>query len=251
VFNRAGAHELDASIMDGATRRAGAVAGVRSQKNPIEAARLVMERTPHILLSGDEADKFGRENGLDQVSQDYYYTERRFRDLQDALVKLGLPPLEKPAYAIPANTSSIGFGGLENIGGTVGCVALDSYGNLAAATSTGGMSGKMAGRVGDSPIIGAGTYADNETCAVSGTGKGEEFIRHSVAARVGWLMEGRGLSVDDAVKHCLTDVLKPGDGGLIAVDRQGHVSMHSTTEAMPRGVADSSGRFETAISIDR
>ncbi len=251
VFNRAGGHELDASIMDGATRRAGAVAAVKHQKNPIKAARLVMERSPHVLLSGDEADKFGRENGLEQVGQDYFYTERRFRDLQEALAKLGLPLLEKPAYPIPADTSSAGSSGVDIVGGTVGCVALDSHGNLAAATSTGGMTGKMAGRIGDSPIIGAGNYADNRSCAVSGTGKGEEFIRNSIAARVAWLMEERGLSIAEAVKHCLTSVLKPGDGGLIAVDREGNVFMHSTTEAMPRGVADSSGRFETAISIDR
>ena len=250
VFNRAGEHELDASIMDGNNLRCGAVASVKFQKNPIEAARLVMERTPHILMAGERADAFALENGCERAAQNYFYTERRFGDLQRALAKAGLEPLEKPAYELPGPAAGED-GGPEGGHGTVGCVALDMQGNLAAATSTGGLTAKMPGRIGDTPIIGAGTYASNQSCAVSGTGKGEEFIRHSVAAQVAWLMEQGQLSVDEAVRQCLNEVLQPGDGGIIALDSQGIVSMRATTEAMPRGVADSTGRFETAIWIDR
>jgi beta-aspartyl-peptidase (threonine type) len=248
VFNRAGGHELDASIMDGATLRCGAVAGVRFQKNPVKAARLIMERSPHVLLAGEGADRFAIEHGGERVGQDYFYTEGRFRELQEALAIAGLEPLAKPAYAIdPQPTAGPA---LEGDGGTVGCVALDASGNLAAATSTGGLTGKLTGRIGDTPICGAGTYANNRSCAVSATGKGEEFIRHSVAAKVAWLMDERRSTVDEAVRHCLHEILQPGDGGLIAVDRQGQVSMRATTSAMPRGVADSTGRFEIAIWMD-
>lgn len=246
VFTNKGTHELDAAIMDGATLHCGAVAGIRFQKNPIKVARLVMERTPHVLLAGEGADAFAVENGCERVGQDYFYTERRFRQLQEALSKQGLEPLRKPAYLVPAGAKP---GGSESSKGTVGCVALDSHGNLAAATSTGGTSGKRPGRIGDTPIIGAGTYA-NKTCAVSCTGTGEQFIRYSIATRVAWLMEERKLSVDDAARYCLNEVLQPGDGGLIAIDRQGHVAMRSSTGGMPRGVADSTGRFETAIWME-
>jgi L-asparaginase / beta-aspartyl-peptidase len=232
--------------MDGATLRCGAVAGIKFQKNPIKAARLVMERSGHVLLIGEGADAFAVENGCQQVSQSYFYTERRFRELQEALNKEGLRPLKKPAYDIPKNP---GNGGGASSEGTVGCVALDVHGNLAAATSTGGYTGKRPGRIGDSAIIGAGNLA-NKKCAVSCTGKGEEFIRYSIAAKVASLVEDRKLNVDQAVHRCLDDILKPGDGGMIALDRDGHVSTWATTGAMPRGVADSSGRFETAIWFD-
>lgn len=246
VFTRAGTHELDASIMDGATMHCGAVGGVKAQKNPIKVARLVMERTPHILLTGEKADAFGKDNGCEQVTQDYYFTERRFRQLQEFLKKEKLQPLEKPAYPVKLSAAATVEPIEEETRGTVGCVALDSHGNLAAATSTGGLTGKMPGRIGDTPIIGAGNYA-NKTCAVSGTGKGDEFIRNSITVRVALLMEERKVPLREAVRICVEDVLKPGDGGIIAVDREGNVSMQSNTSAMPRAVADSSGRLETAI----
>ncbi len=251
VFTRAGTHELDASIMDGATLRCGAVGGVKVQKNPVKVARLVMQRTPHILLVGDQADAFGAKNDCEQVTQDYFYTEKRFRQLQEALKKDGLVPLEKPAYFAQSLPTSAAGPTSDRACGTVGCVAFDSHGNLAAATSTGGLTGKMPGRIGDTPIIGAGNYANNKSCAVSGTGKGEEFIRHSIAARVGLLMEERKVPLAEAVRICVNDVLRPGEGGVIAVDHQGHVSMQANTGAMPRAVADSTGRFETAIWFDR
>jgi beta-aspartyl-peptidase (threonine type) len=247
VFTRLGTHELDASIMDGATLKCGAVGGVKSQKNPVKVARLVMEKTPHILLAGANADAFGMKNGCEQVTQDYFYTDRRFHQLEEYFQKEGQTPLKKPAYEVKAPSRATGGTATDDTRGTVGCVALDLRGNLAAATSTGGLTGKMPGRLGDTPIIGAGNYANNNSCAVSGTGKGEEFIRNSVASRVSLLMQERKVPVEEAVRICVKDVLQPGQGGVIAVDRAGNISMQSNTEAMPRAAADSTGRIETAI----
>ena len=221
VFNAAGKHELDASIMDGETLAGGGVAGVRTVKNPIRLARKVMEQTRHVLLAGAGAEAFADATGVERVEPEYFYSEKRWLALQQKLESADK--------------------------GTVGVVALDRDGNLAAGTSTGGLTAKMPGRVGDSPIIGAGTYADNRRCAVSGTGVGEQYIRHSAAYAVGALMAYEGLSLQQAVDRVIDETLAPGDGGLIAVDPQGNIAMRYNTTAMFRGAADSAGRFEVKI----
>ena len=209
VFTNAGTNELDASIMDGRNLKAGAVARVKTVKNPISAARKVMEETWHVMLSGDGADKFAKEQGLDIVDPNYFYTQRRW----DSLKKI---QVEKH--------------------GTVGCVALDKHGNLAAGTSTGGLTNKRWGRVGDSPIIGAGTYANNQTCAVSGTGQGEYFIRGNVAYDVSAIMEYKGKSVGEAAQNVIRKLSdKGGNGGIITMDSKGNISMPFNTAGMYRG----------------
>ena len=209
VFTNAGTNELDASIMDGRNLKAGAVARVKTVKNPISAARKVMEETWHVMLSGDGADKFAKEQGLDIVDPSYFYTQRRWESLKKIQV-------EKH--------------------GTVGCVALDKHGNLAAGTSTGGLTNKRWGRVGDSPIIGAGTYANNQTCAVSGTGQGEYFIRGNVAYDVSAIMEYKGKSVGEAAQNVIRKLSDMGgNGGIITMDSKGNISMPFNTAGMYRG----------------
>jgi beta-aspartyl-peptidase (threonine type) len=225
VFNRDGVNELDAAIMDGATLGCGAVAGVRTVRNPIGLARLVMERTPHVLLAGEGAERFASSAGVEMVPGEYFHTPAARERLQRAL---------RAGERTPG-------------GGTVGAVALDRSGNLAAGTSTGGLTAKMPGRVGDTPIIGAGTYADNRSCAVSCTGKGEEFIRRSVAYRVASLVGDGGLSVAEAAEQVVHRELQAGDGGLIVVGAAGEIAMVFNTPAMYRGAADSRGRFEVLI----
>ncbi len=250
VFTRAGTHELDASLMDGATLGVGAVAGVKRIKNPITAARTVMEKTPHVLMAGPNADAFAIENGCTEVRQSYFSTPAMFEELQRTMADMGLEPPAAPGYPPEgARAPTAGASPIQS-GETVGCVALDIHGNLAAGTSTGGLTAKLPGRVGDSPICGAGTYANNATCAVSCTGKGEQFIRHSIAARMSWLVEDGTRTLDEAATHCLDEVLNPGEGGIIAVDRAGNISLRANTIAMPRGAADSSGRFDVAIWFD-
>jgi beta-aspartyl-peptidase (threonine type) len=224
VFHREGGHELDASIMDGATLACGAVAAVTTIKNPVSLARLVMERTPHVLLVAEGAERFAEAQGVERVPVEYFSTEPRRRELDAARAK------------------AAGSSG----GGTVGAVALDREGRLAAATSTGGLTGKLPGRVGDSPIVGAGTYA-NGTCAVSATGRGEEFIRHGVARSIAWLVERGGLSVQEAADRMIHETLRPGDGGVIVLGADGQVAMAFNTPGMCRGVTDAGGRFDVRI----
>ena len=227
VFNHEGRHELDASIMDGRTMACGAVAGVRTVKNPIALARKVMERSEHVLFAVDGAERFADRMGVARVEPDYFWTEQRHEQW-----KRHQEEPDEPGFSAR---------------GTVGVVALDRHGNLAAGTSTGGLTGKALGRIGDSPIVGAGTYADNRTCAVSGTGVGEEFIRYAVGHRISALMEYGGMTVRQAAEEVVMRVLQPGDGGVITVDRNGEIAMVFNTGGMFRGAADSGGRFEVAI----
>ena len=234
VFNAVGAHELDASIMDGATMRCGAVAGVRTVKNPVSLARLVMTQTPHVLLMGDGAEQFADSVGVERVPNSHFDTPARKRALERALrerqkaAAAALPPTPGDRY------------------GTVGCVVRDSRGHLAAATSTGGMTAKRFGRVGDAPVIGAGNYAD-DAVAVSCTGTGEEFIRHAIAHSVSARTKLAGQSLQQATHAVIFDVLRKDDGGLIAVDKDGNIATPFNSEGMYRGAADSAGRFEIAI----
>jgi len=232
VYNRAGRHELDASIMDGRTKGCGAVTGVSTVKNPVQLARKVMEQSRHVMLAGKGAEQFARLKGEQVVPRSYFDTPLRRGELDRYLAK-------KPAADQTRRSH-----------GTVGAVALDSHGNLAAATSTGGRTGKLVGRVGDSPIIGAGTFADNATCAISCTGKGEEFIRHNIAANISAMMEYGGKSLKESVKTVMRDKLKPGDGGIIAISRDGEIVLHQNTRRMFRGMADSTGRFEVKTWAD-
>ncbi len=233
VFSHAGINELDAAIMDGATQKAGAIAGVRHVRNPIDLARMVMERTPHVLLSGEGAEEFALEQGVTLVPGSYFYTERRWKQLEDAQKSERTASIE----------DDIGYFG------TVGAVARDRNGNLAAATSTGGMTNKRWGRIGDSPIIGAGTYADNATCAVSATGSGEYFIRAVVAHEICARVRLSGVTAAEAARDVIHGKLKEigGDGGVIVVDRNGALSLEFNTEGMFRAARDSGGRREIAI----
>ncbi len=219
VYNAEGKNELDAAIMDGNTGMAGAVAGVTTIRNPISAARAVMEKSPHVMLTGKGAEAFAKEQNLEIVSPDYFFTQSRWNGYLKA----------------KANADSIDS--MDKKHGTVGCVALDKYGNLAAATSTGGMMMKKYGRIGDTPIIGAGTYADNKTCAVSATGHGEFFIRNVVAYDISALMKYKGLSLLEASEVVVSQKLKNqgGAGGIIAVDSKGNVAMTFNTTGMFRG----------------
>jgi len=242
VLTSAGTVEMDASIMDGKTLKAGAVTDLKHIKNPISLARLVMDETPHVLLAGEGAEAFAREKGLDLMPQDYFITDRRLRELEREKEK----ERKKQQTATPKQTSRAGelVASSERKYGTVGAVALDKQGNLAAGTSTGGKTNKRVGRVGDSPIIGAGNYANNRTCAVSGTGDGEYFMRLLVAYDVSALMEYKGLSVEDAARTVVMEKLKAlgGDGGLIAIDRQGRITMPFNTAGMYRAYVGADGK---------
>jgi beta-aspartyl-peptidase (threonine type) len=224
-------HELDAAIMDGRDLSCGAVAGVTTVRNPITLARKVMTDTPHVFLIGAGAEAFADQAGVERVPNSFFDTEHRREALENAKRR----EMEKVTAS------------LESRYGTVGAVALDKAGNLAAATSTGGMTNKRFGRVGDVPVIGAGTYANNAPAAISATGTGEEFIRHAVAHQISAQMEFGGKTLTQAAEFVIFHKLKPGDGGIISVSKTGEIAMIFNSEGMFRGAADSNGRFEVAI----
>lgn len=232
VFTNQGKNELDASIMDGATGQAGAVAGVTTVKNPIMAALAVMQNSPHVMMAGKGAEQFAAEQGLEQVDSTYFYIERRMKQLEKIKHREQEAKLSH-LFEYPDHKYS-----------TVGAVALDKNGNIAAGTSTGGMTNKRYGRIGDSPIIGAGTYADNSTCGVSGTGHGEFFIRNVVAYDIAALMKYKGMSLEEAANEVVMNKLveKKGDGGIIALDRQGNIAMPFNTSGMYRGYINEKGK---------
>ena len=245
VFTNAGTNELDTSIMDGRTLKAGAAAGLKRVKNPILLARLVMEQSPHVMMVGEGAEAFAAQKGLELVDPKYFYTEERWQQLQRMKeAEKKPPPKQSRLERVPQPFEEHKFG-------TVGAVALDRAGNLGAGTSTGGMTNKRFGRVGDSPIIGAGTYADNETCGVSCTGDGEYFIRASVAHEVSSRMRYAGESVERAAAGALEKVGKlGGGGGLIALDRRGNFAMPFNTSGMYRGAVGPDGRPRVSIYKD-
>lgn len=308
VYTSEALHELDAAIMDGRDRNAGAVAGLRTVRNPISMARYIMEETPHVFFSGVGAEQLADQTDLVRVENSHFSTENRRNQLERAIQRAALSnentlessgenendsaqkyrkPLEnfgesafnnKRALNLENDSAHENSGENENDSalehkntlknslaslsetypgvifiedadrfGTVGAVALDRDGNLAAATSTGGMTNKMPGRVGDVPVIGAGTYADNNTAAISATGHGEKFIRNVVAYQITAGMEYEGLSLAEAADRVINGKLDQGDGGIIAVDRFGNISMTFSSPGMFRGAADSDGHFEVAI----
>lgn len=247
VFTSEGTVELDASFMDGATGNAGAVAGIKTIRHPISAARLVMDSSVHVMMAGEGADKFAANMGLETVENSYFFTPRRQKQLQRIQAEERGPTLDHDS-----DQATEGMDPLDKKHGTVGCVALDNDGNLAAGTSTGGMTNKRYGRVGDSPIVGAGTYADNATCGVSCTGHGEYFIRNVVAYDVAARMKYLGESVQQAADYVVNQHLveKGGTGGLIAMDAQGNVAMPFNTAGMYRGYLRANGEMVIEIYRD-
>jgi beta-aspartyl-peptidase (threonine type) len=235
VFNNAGKHEMDASIMEGKELDAGAVSGVSNIKNPVKLARSVMQQSEHVMLSGTGAEIFARQQNIEFANDSYFYNEFRYQQWQEAL-KEG---------RVQMDHSDKKFG-------TVGAVALDKKGDLAAATSTGGMTNKKYGRVGDSPVIGAGTYANNNTCAISCTGHGELFLRSVVAYDISCLMEYKGLSLKEACDIVVHNKLVKigGEGGLVAVDKNGNIEMPFNSEGMYRASIDAKGHKTIKIYRD-
>lgn len=239
VFTSAGTNEMDASIMDGKTLRAGAVGNLKHIKNPIGLARFIMEKSPHVMLDCAGAEAFAKANGIELVDQKYFFTQERW----DALQKIKAAEKHRTGGAgkIIVITD-------QDRHGTVGAVALDKNGDLAAATSTGGTTNKLPGRIGDTPIIGAGTYANNQTCAVSCTGDGEYFIRAGAAHEVSALMKYRGMTLQEAAQAALEAVKElGGTGGLIAIDKKGDIALPFNTNGMYRGYVDPNGKFVVEI----
>ncbi len=245
VFTHEGTNELDASIMDGATLNAGAISGVTTIKNPINLAVAVMHKSEHVMLSAKGAEEFAKEQGIEMVDPSYFYTERRFKSLQTILDKenrsLGKSQTNNISYLDPFIKDSKY--------GTVGCAALDQYGNLAAGTSTGGMTNKKYNRIGDAPIIGAGTYANNTSCAVSSTGWGEYFIRGMVAHDIAAMMEYKEVSLQEAAKEVIQNKLTKlgGTGGIVSIDKKGNVAMEFNTEGMYRAHMNAEGKLTIKI----
>ena len=240
VFTAEGKNELDASIMDGRALQAGAVGGVTTVKNPIRAARAVMEKSPHVLFTNRGAEKFADDNGLEMVDPKYFFTERRWKQIQTWLKQQEAKA--KPRAAAEPDRHADYFS-------TVGCVALDAKGNIAASTSTGGMTGKRFGRIGDSPMRPKRSYANNKTCGISCTGHGEYFIRHAVAHDISARIAYKKESLAKAARDVVQTVLKQagGSGGIIGLDAQGNVVMEFNTNAMTRGSIGPDGILKTAI----
>ncbi|QAA82402.1 isoaspartyl peptidase/L-asparaginase [Aequorivita sp. H23M31] len=253
VFTHEGRNELDASIMDGATLNAGAVAGVRHIKNPINLARDVMEKSDHVLLYGEGAEEFARGLGYKMMDTSYFYTQNRYESLKKVLKKetaLHYTPSKHSGIVAETGTEDFMDPYIKNSKfGTVGCAALDKHGNLAAGTSTGGMTNKRWNRIGDAPIIGAGTYANNATCAVSSTGWGEFFIRSVVAYDISALMEYKGMSLKDAAKEVIQKKVPElgGEGGIVAIDKDANVTMEFNTAGMYRATMNSEGEMVIGI----
>ncbi|WP_323134425.1 isoaspartyl peptidase/L-asparaginase family protein [Tellurirhabdus rosea] len=248
VFTHDGKNELDASIMEGKNLMAGSVAGVTVVKNPISAARKVMEKSEHVMMVGKGAEEFAKKQGLEIVDPSYFYTEARWKALEKAMKEEKVELDHSAKDTTGALMHDLIFIEGKKYG-TVGCVALDQYGNLAAGTSTGGMTNKKYGRVGDAPIIGAGTYANNATCAVSATGHGEYFIRSVVGYDISALMEYKGYSLQKAADEVVMKKLvqRGGEGGVIALDRKGNIAMPFNSEGMYRGFIKADGTMEVRI----
>ncbi len=247
VYTHDETHEMDASIMEGKNRQAGAVAGVKHIENPIDLARLVMDESVHVMLSGDGAETFAQSQGIKLVSNNIFDTEHRYKSLQRAKAKMKKAKETNKDYQAAHQSLAV-----EYKVGTVGAVALDKYGNIAAGTSTGGMTNKRFGRIGDAPVIGAGTFADNASCAVSATGHGEYFIRYNVAADICARVQYQGKTIEQAGNEVIHDVLKPvgGTGGVIIIDAKGNISLPFNTKGMYRASKASGQKTYVGIFKD-